>query len=704
MAAAVFIFLLFAILAGWVALVIRRERIGLQEIYEKPGFVRMLWAIRIPPKIAAVVIFALGLMVMTTTTLPAPKEVVREMEKVDAAAKRKAAIDTPELKKAKEKRDAQKKEVERIRSLMKPEDYGNGGLKEMRLKQEETLLNLAQMDVDQWQREASQKARLEARKEVGGESSGLPGFVIGIQAFGLLGIGGFLFWRIKRRGHVDPKSGYQGSAKWAKWGQILFAKDHRWMLPIWVSYSGTTRRWSLTQRFFGTVGMNFYAPPEGDPVCTHFMVTGQSGSGKGFSIFNHIMVNSKTPSIYQDVKSECPCIGLPRWKNAIRWGCAADGGWPSMRWNPLAECFADPEPEDALMTLAAAIIPDAENAGDGDWVTKLARPIMVELLMTRQWNTLGEFADAVLGMPLDEMVQTFELPRGRAAILEGKNSKEYVAGTLDSQLYGYRMGWGRTVTSGHDFTLDQMIENGGYVLSAETDKTRKNPLQLMWYMIFRKLRRSARPRPVNLLLDEAMGAGKIPQIMEALAELRSRKVSIWMGWQDPEQIGQVYGRDAAKAVYNSFGNRIHLIHGITPDTAKKISEEAGNWSKARGGHAGFGLGMTGPSLNMTSGTDDQTAVPLITQTEIMNRSRNRSERWAMIFGRDATKNGDPILCMMRGSSSEWNRQPSPEEAAAELARYRDPVKPAAPVQAVPEPEELAFAPSAAPVDTEGLAW
>ena len=376
-----------------------------------------------------------------------------------------------------------------------------------------------------------------------------------------------------------------------------------------------------------------------------------------------------------------------------------------MRWNPLAECFADPEPEDALMTLAAAIIPDPENAGESDWVTKLARPIMVELLMTRQWDTLGELADSIVGMPLEEIVATFELPRGRAAILQGKNAKEYVAGTMDSQLYGYRLGWGRRVTSGHDFTLDQLIEKGGYVLSAETDQSRKNPLQLMWYMIFRKLRRSARPRPVNILLDEAMGAGKIPQVMEALAELRSRKVSIWMGWQDSEQMQKVYGQASVKGLYNSFGNRIQLVHGISPDAAKRLSEESGNWSKARGGHAGLGMGMSGPSLNLTSGTDDQTATPLFTQTEILNRSRNSAERWAVIFGREATKNGDPILCMMQGSSSAWNRLPSPEEAAEELARYRDPIKPTAPAPEPPAAEEMAFAAAApAPVAVDDLGW
>ena len=701
---AVLILFILAILAGWIALIIRRERITLDEMYSKPQFIRLLWMIRIPPVIGVIGLGFLAILLVSSLTGGNERQGQASQGRRQSIAKLVEAQETPELKKAKAERDVQKMEFERIQGKLKPEDYGTGGLKEMMLKQQGLVLKLAEDDVKKQQTSLSKKAEIQAVRESSGNSDGLPAGLLVGPSIALLGLGSLLVWKMKNRGHVAPKSGYQGSAKWAKWGQISFSDTHRWLLPIWASYSGTTKRWDLSNRFWGGVGMTFYAPPEGDAVNTHYLLLGATGSGKGFSIFNHIMMNSKTPSIYQDVKSECPCIMQPRWKNAIRWGCAADGGWPSMRWNPLAECFADPEPEDALMTLAAAIIPDPENAGESDWVTKLARPVMVELLMTRQWNTLGEFADAILGMPLAELVETFELSRGRAAILEGKNSKEYVAGTLDSQLYGYRLGWGRTVTNGHDFTLDQLIEKGGYVLSAETDQTRKNPLQLMWYMVFRKLRRSARPHPVNILLDEAMGAGKIPQVMEALAELRSRKVSIWMGWQDPEQIQKVYGQASVKGLYNSFGNRIHLVHGISPDAAKRLSEESGNWSKDRGGHAGLGMGMSGPSLNVTSGTDDQTATPLFTQTEILNRSRRSAERWAVIFGREATQNGDPILCMMQGSSTAWNRQPSPEEAAAELARYRD-AKPTTPAPVQPEAEDMAFAyADPAPVEVDENAW
>lgn len=488
-----------------------------------------------------------------------------------------------------------------------------------------------------------------------------------------LGVFAGLFAFIKHRKKHTTKAGYQGSARWAKWGEILVSRTPRWLVPIWANYSGNTERWSLASRLWLNIGRTYWAPPEGDAVCTHVLVLGATGSGKGFGLFNHVMQNCKTPVIYQDVKAECPMILHPRWRNAIRWGRSSEGGWPSMRWNPLQECYADPEPEDALMTLAAAIIPDAE--GEGAWVTKIARPIFVELCMRMRPATLGDLADAILNIPLHDLVDQFDLPKGRRAMLEGKNMKEYTAGTFDSEMYPYRMGWGRTVTSGHDFSLDDIIDRGGYILSSETEELRKNPLKLFWNLLLRRLRRSAKPRPVTILMDEATGAGKIPNLKEALLELRNRKVSIWMGFQTRAAVDTVYGDKEAKTLLNAFGNRVNLIHGIAPEDAEALSKECGNWSKARGGHVSVGVGMSGPSLNISSGTDDQTAIPLITQTEILNRSRNSKERWAVIMGRDVTKKGDPILCMMAGSRDDLTRTPSPEEAEAELAKYRDPQPP-----------------------------
>ena len=172
--------------------------------------------------------------------------------------------------------------------------------------------------------------------------------------------------------------------------------------------------------------------------------------------------------------------------------------------------------------------------------------------------------------------------------------------------------------------LNEIIDNGGYVLSAETQDLRRAPLRLFWALLLRKLMRSVRPRPLNILMDEAKAAGKIPDVVNALVTLRNRQVSIWMSWQSEAAIASVYKKEEAEALVDAFGNRITLLHGISTRDAKQLSENMRSWSKKRGGHVGLNLGQS-PSLSMMSGTDDIMALPLISAEDIENRGRRPGE-------------------------------------------------------------------------------
>jgi type IV secretory pathway TraG/TraD family ATPase VirD4 len=467
-----------------------------------------------------------------------------------------------------------------------------------------------------------------------------------------------------RRGKIWKRGGKgaHGSAQWGRRDEVITAPQHRWVIPLWCANDGTARPWTMkeTRGKFAAAGLCTWAPPEGDAVCSHFLLIGATGSGKGAGIFSHVMCSSNVPSIYQDVKAECPNIDHPRWRNAIRWGCAADGGWPSMRWNPLQEAFDDIEPEDACLTVASLLLPD--NEGEDAWVSQLARPILAELFLSRKWTTIGGFADEVRGMKLESILEMANIPGGLQSMMEGKNVPQYLSAAFHSNLAAYRMGWGRTVTSAHDFSLDDMIDKGGYVLSAETQDLRRAPLRLFWALLLRRLMRSARPRPLNLLMDEAKAAGKIPDVVNALVTLRNRKVSIWMSFQSEAAITSVYKKDEAEALVDGFGNRITLLHGISARDAKQLSENMRSWSKKRGGHVGISMGQM-PSVNMTSGTDDITALPLISEEDIETRGRRPGERWAIIAARETTKSGHPLIVQMV-EGEQLTRLPYPDEAQA----------------------------------------
>jgi hypothetical protein len=527
------------------------------------------------------------------------------------------------------------------------------------------VLQSHRSDIDTWRNDITAEL-MDTSSDSGGGGMDLGQVVPTLFLFGVP----LLLWYLirSRRQNKEAKAwkrggkGAHGGARWARRDEILTAAAPRWVIPVWCAKDGTARPWAMaeTKGFWATAGLATWAPPEGDAVCSHFLMIGSTGSGKGAGIFSHVMCSSRTPSIYQDVKAECPNIDHPRWKNAIRWGCAADGGWPSMRWNPLEEAFQDPEPEDACLAVASLLLP--ENEGEDAWVAQLARPILAELLLSRKWATIGDFADEVRGKSLAKILDMAEVPGGLQSMMEGRNVPEYLSAAFHSNLAAYRMGWGRTVTSAHDFSLDDMIDRGGYVLSAETQDLRRAPIRLFWALLLRRLMRSARPRPLNLLMDEAKAAGKIPDVVNALVTLRNRQVSIWMSFQSEAAITSVYKKDEAEALVDAFGNRVTLLHGISARDAKQLSENMRSWSKTRGGHVGLSMAQT-PSVSMTSGTDDITALPLISAEDIETRGRRPGERWAIIAARESTESGHPLIVQMV-EGEQLTRLPLPGEAQA----------------------------------------
>ena len=70
-----------------------------------------------------------------------------------------------------------------------------------------------------------------------------------------------------------------------------------------------------------------------------------------------------------------------------------------------------------------------------------------------------------------------------------------------------------------------------------------------------------------------------------------------------------------------------------------------------------------PSVNMTSGTDDITALPLISEEDIETRGRRPGERWAIIAARETTKSGHPLIVQMV-EGEQLTRLPYPDEAQA----------------------------------------
>lgn len=447
--------------------------------------------------------------------------------------------------------------------------------------------------------------------------------------------------------------GEHGAAAWATWQDVICDDKRRWSLPLQVHYRGVRRKWNRDDT--GT-GVAVLGPPD-SAVCAHVLLVGSTGSGKGASIFGHIITSSTVPVIYQDVKAEVPFGDAPKMRGALRWGCAADKGWPSMRWNPLEEARREKdaaERDSAFETLASMLMP-CPPGKDESWVQEVGRPILAEGLKTGKFETLGDFADSVRDLPLQEILAHLDVPRGLQGLLSGTNVPEYIGSAFYSNLACYRAGWGRVVTSGHDFTMEEFTRKGGYVLSAESEANRALPLQLFWRMLLRKLMRATGKVPLTILMDEGLAAGKIPNLRQALETLRNRGVSLWMGIQSESGLLDVYSPTTGKAILDTYGNRITLLHGLDSQDAENLSKRLGTWTMRR------------KSPNQQA---QVSPVPLLTISEMGTRGKRVHDRWAVFEMRESALSGLPLIARTLEAPFP-TRRPSKDELEAFYRQYPD---------------------------------
>lgn len=83
-----------------------------------------------------------------------------------------------------------------------------------------------------------------------------------------------------------------------------------------------------------------------------------------------------------------------------------------------------------------------------------------------------------------------------------------------------------------------------------------------------------------LLIDEFGSIGKIPDILDALARLRSRKVSIWLAVQGLSQLDMVYGHDGSRAIIDNTETTL-VFSCKDKATAEMISAWCGTYEETK---------------------------------------------------------------------------------------------------------------------------
>ena len=435
----------------------------------------------------------------------------------------------------------------------------------------------------------------------------------------------------------------RGMAHWAAWRDVSYHKDWRFLIPIFVHYRGTAWEWVKG------AGRTLLALAE-ETCCRHLFLVGQTGSAKGFGIFGPIIASTRMPFIYQDFKGICTGHDLLKERTGlepIRWGAAAIGGWPSQQWNPLEEARRSSNPVDQFTFLAGLLIP---SRGKDDWVSELARPILAWIFARGDYHTLGEVYDDLVQEGVPAVLGKSGVPGGLLAALEGKNVKEYLGTTIFSAMGCFGGGWCRSTTSGHDFNIDEIFQRGGYVLSAESDITKRVPLTIFWRFIIGRIVSSNRYLGVTLLFDEALAAGRIPDVSTVLETARSKGVAVVFGVQHTAGVRRVYEHEA-DGLMSGFAGRITLLNGLSTQDQKLLQESLGKCvvEEADG-----------------RGKKDRIVVDLLTSDDLSRRANQFKKFWVVIDTNGATRTGTRILGQLVGAGG-LDRPPSKEEALAEVA-------------------------------------
>jgi hypothetical protein len=201
------------------------------------------------------------------------------------------------------------------------------------------------------------------------------------------------------------------------------------------------------------------------------------------------------------------------------------------------------------------------------------------------------------------------------------------------------------VTTGHDFSLSEIIQRGGYVLSAETEPSRRAPLTVFWRMLFRMMLRTQAPMDLTLLMDEGLACGKIPNFADALNTLRSKGVSIVFAIQNTAGLKDIYGPQGGPAVEEAFTNRITLLNGLNAEDAESLSKRLGCYTRVR---------------KQQHGTPTHDRAELMPMEEALRRGAGEQDRWAVFELVGATVSKRPVMARLVPSAL-GARKPEPME-------------------------------------------
>lgn len=315
---------------------------------------------------------------------------------------------------------------------------------------------------------------------------------------------------------------------------------------------------------------------------THCLVIGAPGSFKSSTLLNSLIWNfnfaekEKQFTVFaMDVKPELARKSVNMENGYCRvFNPSIRNGWGWNVWYGLDEKSNDDEIIERADMLARAIIVNPSN-GQNDFFYISAQNLLVCFLAWGFVKGIGftETIIQVISVPLKDLISTIvfdkdmenhESIKNPLKGYDGKKSEgmQDVELTLRQELRIFQT---KSVRYQFDDNPNKAnpsnLVNGISVILAIPDNLLKQysaVFRLITQQVLNFLSsipeesRADHDAPlIWMLIDEFGSIGKIPDILDALARLRSRKVSIWLAVQGLSQLDMAYGHDGSRAIVDN---------------------------------------------------------------------------------------------------------------------------------------------------------
>jgi len=346
--------------------------------------------------------------------------------------------------------------------------------------------------------------------------------------------------------------------------------------------------------FFGTRGGQYVVKPEG--MDGHVLVVGGTGSGKSSCIAIPTLRNWKGAVFAVDIKGEL-YENTKQYRPKIKLFSPADAK-NVYSYDPFVFLNASPNPAQEARAIAQSIIPLPYDIKEPFWIESaqiiLTGAILhfrhekfsfIDALKRIQSSNPRALIKAVADSSDDKAalcVQSFVDIEGKVlAGIAAEISRGIVTLVTDDDIVA-----ALTCDDGKEVITPADLEEGSDIYIKVPEHLLRQWKSLLTLMINQFItffeRRIEHPdnRPILFLLDEFPRLGKIPSITDALATLRSKKITLCLIVQSLAQLELIYGLESRKVIADTCAFKA-ILSATDADTQEYFSKLVGTYEKIR---------------------------------------------------------------------------------------------------------------------------